>query len=69
MSTKNLTSTDPATQGVVTKLATLDRFLPVWIGLAMVVGLLGGRLIPGLGDAVDAVAVTASHCRSHWACW
>ncbi len=32
---------------VVGKLSTLDRFLPVWIGVAMVAGLLLGRMIPG----------------------
>ena len=35
----------------------LDRFLPVWIIAAMVVGLLGGRLIPGLGGALDVISV------------
>ncbi|MBS9534977.1 ACR3 family arsenite efflux transporter [Mycobacterium sp. M1] len=39
------------------KLSTLDRFLPVWIGLAMVTGLLLGKLVPGLGSALSAVAV------------
>ena len=42
---------------VVAKLSTLDRFLPVWIGLAMVAGLLLGRLVPGLGDALSRVEV------------
>ncbi|MEU4337050.1 ACR3 family arsenite efflux transporter [Micromonospora lupini] len=47
----------PAASAVVGRLSRLDRFLPVWIGLAVVVGLLLGRLIPGLDDALDAVAV------------
>ncbi|AUN43009.1 ACR3 family arsenite efflux transporter [Tsukamurella tyrosinosolvens] len=42
---------------VVGKLSTLDRFLPVWIGVAMVVGLLLGRSVPGLGSALEAVQV------------
>ncbi|AFU01565.1 ACR3 family arsenite efflux transporter [Nocardia brasiliensis] len=42
---------------VVGKLSRLDRFLPVWIGAAMVLGLLLGRAIPGLGDALSAVQV------------
>ena len=42
---------------VVGKLSTLDRFLPVWIGVAMVAGLLLGRMIPGLGGALSAVEV------------
>ncbi|AUM18620.1 MULTISPECIES: ACR3 family arsenite efflux transporter [Rhodococcus] len=48
------TSDHPA---VVGKLSTLDRFLPVWIGVAMVAGLLLGRLIPGLGDIVSTVEI------------
>ncbi len=42
---------------VVGKLSLLDRFLPVWIGLAMAVGLLLGRLVPGLNTALDKVQV------------
>ena len=57
MIAKNVTSTDPEAAGVVAKLSTLDRFLPVWIIAAMVVGLLGGRLIPGLGGALDVISV------------
>ena len=37
--------------------STLDRFLPVWIGAAMVAGLLLGRWVPSLDDALNAVKV------------
>ena len=46
-----------AHQAVVGKLSTLDRLLPVWIGIAMAVGLLLGRLIPGLNSALDKVQI------------
>ena len=39
------------------RLSTLDRFLPVWIVIAMVAGLLLGRGVPGLQEALDAVKV------------
>lgn len=42
---------------VVGKLSTLDRFLPVWIGVAMAAGLILGRLIPGLDEAISTVSV------------
>ncbi|MGW4070544.1 ACR3 family arsenite efflux transporter [Nocardia grenadensis] len=41
--------------GVVGKLSTLDRFLPIWIGVAMAAGLVLGRAIPSLGQALAAV--------------
>lgn len=44
-------------QAVSARLSTLDRFLPGWIAIAMVAGLLLGRLVPGLGRAVSAVQV------------
>ncbi len=42
---------------VAQRLGRLDRFLPLWIGLAMVLGLLVGRLVPGFDDALSAVEV------------
>ena len=51
------TTQQAAHPAVVGKLSTLDRFLPVWIGVAMAAGLLLGRLIPGLGDGLSAVEV------------
>ncbi|SOC58382.1 ACR3 family arsenite efflux transporter [Ornithinimicrobium cerasi] len=38
-------------------LSTTDRYLPLWIGVAMVAGLLLGRLVPGLGAALGAVEI------------
>ena len=42
---------------VLQRLSTLDRFFPVWIIAAMAAGLLLGRPIPGLDDALSAVEV------------
>ncbi len=42
---------------IARKLSTIDRFLPVWIFLAMALGLLLGRAWPGLGPALDRVKV------------
>ena len=42
---------------VAARLSTLDRFLPVWIGLAMLTGLLLGRLVTGLADGLARVEV------------
>ncbi|MBM9624377.1 ACR3 family arsenite efflux transporter [Streptomyces zhihengii] len=59
-STEPTTASAPAGGGdasIVKKLSTLDRYLAVWILLAMGVGLGLGRLIPGLGDALSKVEV------------
>ena len=45
------------TDHVTARLSTLDRFLPVWIGVAMLVGLALGRAVPGLGGWLSAVEV------------
>ena len=52
-----MASADPVDSVVVGRLSTLDRFLPLWIALAMGVGLLLGRLVPGLDTTLDAVQV------------
>jgi arsenical-resistance protein len=43
------------TAPVVGKLSTLDRYLPLWIGAAMAVGLLLGRLVPQVNQALNHV--------------
>jgi ACR3 family arsenite transporter len=43
--------------GIPGKLSTLDRLLPMWIGLAMVTGLMLGRAFPDLNDTLDRVKV------------
>ncbi|WP_394350392.1 arsenic resistance protein, partial [Nocardiopsis deserti] len=47
-------TTDPPVTG---RLSTLDRFLAVWILLAMAVGLGLGRLVPGLDAFLAAMEV------------
>jgi ACR3 family arsenite transporter len=49
------TATRPA--DVVGRLSTLDRYLPLWIALAMAAGLGLGTLVPGLDDALDALTI------------
>ncbi|WP_402463204.1 ACR3 family arsenite efflux transporter [Isoptericola aurantiacus] len=50
-------SPTPTDAPVRARLSTLDRWLPLWIGLAMVGGLLLGRFVPGLGGALEALEV------------
>ncbi|HLU73823.1 MAG TPA: ACR3 family arsenite efflux transporter [Nonomuraea sp.] len=54
MSSTDLTA---RTSAVIGGLSTLDRFLPLWIGLAMGAGLLLGRMVPGLDTALEAVKI------------
>ena len=42
---------------VLGQLSSLDRFLPVWIGLAMATGLALGRLVPGFNEELGSVKV------------
>lgn len=39
------------------RLSTLDRWLPLWIGLAMVAGLLLGRFIPGISELLSHMEI------------
>lgn len=47
----------PAATATRTRLSTLDRWLPLWIGLAMIAGLLLGRFIPALADVLSRIEV------------
>jgi ACR3 family arsenite transporter len=47
----------PQDAAVLRRLSTLDRFLPAWIGVAMVAGIVLGRLVPSLDDVLSAVEV------------
>lgn len=49
----DFTEADP----VSAKLSTLNRYLAVWILAAMAVGLVLGRLVPGLGQALNSVQI------------
>jgi ACR3 family arsenite transporter len=48
---------DAAEGAVLERLSLLDRFLPLWIGLAMATGLLLGRLLPDLNDWLGKVEI------------
>ena len=39
------------------RMSTLDKWLAVWIGLAMIAGLLLGRFIPGLSELLTRLEV------------
>ncbi|MEV6742542.1 ACR3 family arsenite efflux transporter [Streptomyces sp. NPDC051104] len=61
-----MTSAEPTTapapagsgdDSIVKKLSTLDRYLAVWILLAMAVGLGLGRIIPGMNDALAKIEI------------
>ncbi len=49
--------TTTRTEAVASKLPTLDRFLPLWIGLAMAGGLVLGRLIPDLNNTLEHIKI------------
>ena len=47
----------PSEATVIKKLSRLDRFLPLWIALAMAVGLVLGALIPSLNEGLSRLQV------------
>jgi len=49
-------TTDPGAP-VAAQMSFLDRYLAVWILVAMATGLLLGRFVPGIADALDTVKV------------
>lgn len=53
-----MTSTTPTRTSVVTGLSRLDRYLPLWIGLAMAAGLILGHTFPDLNRALEAVKIS-----------
>ena len=54
-----MTTTAPQTAAphVLQRLSLLNRFLPAWIGAAMVAGVALGRLIPSLNEWLDKVKI------------
>jgi len=52
----NTNTPAPAT-AATRRLSTLDKWLPVWIGLAMIAGLLLGRFIPALADVLTRMEI------------
>ena len=51
------TVTAPDVRMVVRQLSFIDRYLPVWIFLAMATGLVLGATVPGLPQALDSLKV------------
>lgn len=54
---RETTITGHAPAPVLERLSLLDRFLPVWIGAAMALGLALGRLVPDLDETLDRVKI------------
>jgi ACR3 family arsenite transporter len=52
-----MTMSQSANTNVVARLSTLDRFLPLWILLAMAVGVGLGAVAPGIKDVFNALSI------------
>ncbi len=57
MSTSSGAVAKPASKGIVGQLSLLDRFLPLWIFLAMAVGVLLGAIVPGIKNVFNALRI------------
>jgi ACR3 family arsenite transporter len=47
----------PAAKSIVGQLSLLDRFLPLWIFLAMAIGVGLGAVAPGIKDVFNALSI------------
>jgi len=52
-----VTTSKAASTNVLGQLSTLDRFLPVWIFLAMALGLILGAVAPGIKDVFNSLSI------------
>ncbi|MGP9583419.1 ACR3 family arsenite efflux transporter [Brachybacterium sp. AOP35-5H-19] len=58
MTTPDMTTeATSAPTGVVGEMSFLDRYLPAWILLAMGLGLMLGRVVPGIAPALESVSI------------
>ncbi|MCD0443663.1 ACR3 family arsenite efflux transporter [Glycomyces sp. A-F 0318] len=57
MSRPDATATSVAGDAARGRLSTLDKYLPVWIGAAMLAGIALGQWVPLVGEALNAVQI------------
>ena len=53
----NATAATENTTAMGGRLSTLDKYLPVWIGAAMLAGIALGRWAPAVGEALNAIQI------------
>ena len=57
MTTQSRSTTAAQTGAIFQRLSLLDRFLPLWIFLAMAIGVVLGKAFPGIQDAFDSLRI------------
>jgi len=57
MTTSSQSPAQPAAKSIVGQLSLLDRFLPLWIFLAMAIGVGLGAVAPGIKDVFNALSI------------